>query len=358
MSEIKDMREKAKRDLYGDNYKDTYRNSFEQVKLGADARRRILRIAAESEKKRSFHGRRRFSMAMAVCMAVVLITGTALAVTAGGGLKSWFSDEWGYNNDGEMPAEQQQIVDSLAIPVGLSQTVGNLTVTVDSVAYSDGYYWLMVNAEGIEFDEDNGYSCRQSDLRIMSEDGKEIAKCGSSITQTARGGSALKMLFEGEISPESAEAIAADGNNMHFILSMSDFAEKKHGIGTSTKEYVLQEGTWSFQFKVPVNESGDMLATPDSDAVFTLGDGDETVCRVSDIQINMVGIKYLFEGESEAHGELPRLIFKDGSEVGITRGSGVQLEDGSWQMKYQWSMPVDLEQVKAVKFGKTEVEVE
>ena len=39
-------------------------------------------------------------------------------------------------------------------------------------------------------------------------------------------------------------------------------------------------------------------------------------------------------------------------------GSGVQLEDGSWQMKYQWSMPVDTAQVKAVKFGKTEVEVE
>ena len=357
MSQIKKMREKAGSDFSGDIYREAYRDAFQQVKLGTEAREKVLSTASESQKKRSFHGRRRFSMAMAVCMAVVLITGTALAVTAGGGLKSWFSDEWGYNNDGEMPAEQQQIVDSLAIPVGLSQTVGHLTVTVDSVAYSDGYYWLMVNADGMEFDEDNGYSCRQSDLRILSEDGKEIAKCGSSITQTARGGSALKMLFEGEISPESAEAIAADGNNMHFILSVSDFVEKKQGVGANTKASVLQEGTWSFQFEVPVNESGDMLATPDSDAVFTLGDGEETVCRVSDIQINMVGIKYLFEGESEAHGELPRLIFKDGSEVGITGGSGVQLEDGLWQMKYQWSMPVDTVQVKAVKFGKTEVEV-
>ena len=81
------------------------------------------------------------------------------------------------------------------------------------------------------------------------------------------------------------------------------------------------------------------------------------MCRVSDIQINMVGIKYLFEGENEAHSELPRLIYKDGSEIGVTGGSGVQLEDGLWQMKYQWSMPVDTAQVKAVKFGKTEVEV-
>ena len=52
------------------------------------------------------------------------------------------------------------------------------------------------------------------------------------------------------------------------------------------------------------------------------------------------------------------LIFKDGSEIGVTGGSGVQLEEGSWQMKYQWSMPVDLNQVEAVKFGKTEVDVE
>ena len=82
------------------------------------------------------------------------------------------------------------------------------------------------------------------------------------------------------------------------------------------------------------------------------------MCRVSDIQINMVGIKYMFEGENEAHSELPRLIFKDGSEIGVTGGSGVQLEEGSWQMKYQWSMPVDLNQVEALKFGKTEVDVE
>ena len=47
------------------------------------------------------------------------------------------------------------------------------------------------------------------------------------------------------------------------------------------------------------------------------------MCRVSDIQINMVGIKYLFEGESEAHSELPRLIFKDGSEIGVTGGKGL-----------------------------------
>ena len=297
-------------------------------------------------------------MAMAVCMAVVLITGTALAVTSGGGLKSWFSDEWGYNNDGEMPAEQQQIVESLSAPVGISQTVGNLTVTVDSVAYSDGYYWLMVYAEGMKFDQDNGYGCRKSDLIIVSEDGRELGQCGRSITQTARGGSALKMLFEGEISPESAEAIAADGGNMHFMLSVSDFVEKKHSIITSTKESVLQEGTWSFEFEVPAAESGEIMKAPDSDAVFAIGNGEETMCRVSKIQINMVGIKYLFEGESEAHGELPRLIFKDGSEVGITGGSGVQLEDGSWQMKYQWSMPVDTAQVKAVKFGKTVVDAE
>ena len=297
-------------------------------------------------------------MAMAVCMAVVLITGTALAVTSGGGLKSWFSDEWGYNNDGEMPAEQQQIVESLSAPVGISQTVGNLTVTVDSVAYSDGYYWLMVYAEGMKFDQDNGYGCRKSDLIIVSEDGRELGQCGRSITQTARGGSALKMLFEGEISPESAEAIAADGGNMHFMLSVSDFVEKKHSIITSTKESVLQEGTWSFEFEVPAAESGEIMTAPDSDAVFAIGNGEETMCRVSKIQINMVGIKYLFEGESEAHGELPRRIFKDGSEVGITGGSGVQLEDGSWQMKYQWSMPVDTAQVKAVKFGKTVVDAE
>ena len=90
MNEIKNMREKSEESLY----RNAYIDAFNQVKLGRNAREKVLSIAAEDERKRSFHGRRRFSMAMAVCMAVVLVTGTALAVTAGGGLKSWFSDEW------------------------------------------------------------------------------------------------------------------------------------------------------------------------------------------------------------------------------------------------------------------------
>ena len=31
----------------------------------------------------------------------------------------------------------------------------------------------------------------------------------------------------------------------------------------------------------------------------------------------------MFEGENEAHSELPRLIFKDGSEIGVTGGKGM-----------------------------------
>lgn len=50
MNEIKNMREKAEESLY----RNAYRDAFDQVKLGIDAREKVLGIAAEGEEKGAY----------------------------------------------------------------------------------------------------------------------------------------------------------------------------------------------------------------------------------------------------------------------------------------------------------------
>ena len=47
---------------------------------------------------------------------------------------------------------------------------------------------------------------------------------------------------------------------------------------------------------------------------------------------------------------------KNGGQVSITGGSGEEQEDGSWLMRYQWSMPLDVDQIAAIRLGSTAVD--
>lgn len=149
--------------------KEMYRETFTRVHTPEGVRSRILNTdvdaaAAESHgagtersRGRRTGGRRRFSMVMAACLLVVLVSGTALAVSSGDGLKNWFEASWKSWNNQELGEEQTAMIDSLTTPLGVSQTVGDVTVTADSIAYSDGYFWIMLYAEGVKMDPDEAY---------------------------------------------------------------------------------------------------------------------------------------------------------------------------------------------------------
>lgn len=302
------------------------------------------------------------SMGLAACLLVVLVSGTALAFSVGDGLKTWFEMSWKAWNGQEMPEEQTAVIDSLTTPLGVSQTVGDVTVTADSIAYSDGYYWILVYAEGPAFDKHHAYGFAESRLEVESETMESLSWSWGSEDHTEKSGdhSRTCILIDGEINPDLLEQV--EGQDATFTLTMSDFMENPTD---ADGKRLLQKGTWTMEFTVPLTEDENELTVEDFDTLLTAPGGGSVPVRVQDIRVNTVGISYTLRSphfedgdEENIHGEAPRAIMKNGGELGITGGSGKRLEDGSWQIRYNWSMPLDVREIAAVRLGSVTAEME
>lgn len=365
--------------------REIYKETMDRVRTPQQVRKRILDIDPDSswqekgslqeagirkEKdgrqkvcgQRTAGRRRRMSMGLAACLLVVLVSGTALAISAGDGLKTWFEMSWKAWNGQEMPDEQIAVIDSLTTPLGVSQTVGDVTVTADSIAYSDGYYWILVHAEGLEFDTHHAYGFAESRLEVESETMDSLGWNWGSEDHTEKSGdySRTCILIDGEINPDLLEQ--AEGQDVTFTLTMSDFMENPTD---ADGKKLLQEGTWTLEFTVPLTEDEKALVIEDFDTLLTAPGGGSVPVRVQDIRVNTVGISYTLcsphfeDGDEEnIHGVSPRAIMKNGGELGIIGGSGKRLEDGSWQIRYNWSMPLDVREIAAVRLGSVTAEME
>lgn len=339
------------------NDNNLYRQTFGQVTISEEVKSSIMNIPAGQEKQ-AFRGHRRFSMAMVCCLVLVLITGTAVAVSSGGNLKDWFADEWKLLNGEEMSAEQMNVIDSLTTPLDISKTAGDVTVTLDSVTYSDGYYWMLVKAEGIEFNDRHANKFDEMKLTVYGEDGREIGWNWGTGTHIDENG-ILIMLIDGEIDPDVVDDV--EGQKGRFVLELAGLQEEKT---KSDKVRVLQEGQWHFEFELPLEATGKVLTAEPADVQFLVNDDEDNLqtatCQISNLQVSAVDIKYTVRGiaSEEVHRDMPRLVLENGYEVGIGGGLGEIQEDGSWKMQYQLQMPVDVDNVKSVKFGLGEIEVE
>ena len=359
--------------------KEMYRETFVRVHTPEGVRSRILNTDADAAAAESYvgsragsctgsrdtsrragsrrtGGRRRFSMVMAACLLVVLVSGTALAVSSGDGLKNWFETNWKSWNGQELGEEQTAVIDSLTTPLGVSQTVGDVTVTADSIAYSDGYFWIMLYAEGVKMDSDEAYGFAKSKVEVQSETLEDLSWGWGSITDASGDENRARILIDGQINPDLLQQVS--GQEAQFTLKMSDFMEHPTD---ADKQKLLQDGDWTLEFTVPLTETGKTLTPDDFDSEFTVPNGQtKATVHIEDMEINSVGIRYIVSSDLEAenvHGEMPTAILKNGGEVSITGGSGEEQEDGSWLMRYQWSMPLDVDQIAAIRLGSATVEM-
>lgn len=342
-----------------------YKESFEKVTLSEEKRQEILRIpkADAADAKGSGRGvsaRKRFSTVMISALILVLVTGTAVAVSSGGSLKDWFEREWRSSNGKEMSTEQLGVIDSLTTPLGISQTVGEVTATLDSVTYSDGIFWALVNVKGVQFDAKQSNSFKNFTLKAYGKSGTQLEDSWSMTSQTTEDGEIMQVLICGDL--DSALLKKEKDRNVRFEFIFSDLTENPF---KADKSRILQAGEWKFDFELTQETTGETLTAKSCEIRTRDSSGQRVSCTVSELELNTVNIRYHIKpGENctdeSVHLELPRVLLKSGydvkiSEVGICGGSSTQAKDGCWEMEYQLSMPINLDDVKAVKIGETEI---
>lgn len=314
-------------------------------------------------------------LALIAAAVVVLLTGTVLAIHYTR-ITEFMEQHWNETGSTEMTAEQKDFVESRSAAIGESITDGGITVTVDSVTCTSNtvYYLYTVEVGGAYALENLSNVNLDETVCVVSE---EYGK----IRFTSGGGSTLEQsgnlftceaMYHFEEVPEGTSL--ADGT---FTMQLRFDSGELYYTG-DLEHPVSFDGTWDFE--IPLPESGTVAAITASDTVLDFGSG--VTLSLSNIIVTDSGctftaaanqtrylitayqdeeaLTFMREREPDKVFISFRALFADGTEI-LNDSSGASLDEATGQYHHHidWSVPVDPTQLTALRFsdGTTEIEI-
>ena len=295
---------------------------------------------------------------LAAILVVLVLAGTTLAAV-GGSLGDWFTRRWGEATGGSMTQQQVQVIDSLTQKVGESQTSGGVTVTVDSITVGGDVLWALVDAEGLSFDENKVYSFDGIIAEILPDPSEgavsDVGYSMRSIGVTEDGAARMLLEFAGVFS--TGNQLNDGGYSLE--LRLRDLILCRQG----GEDEVIAQGEWSFSIPLTVESLSPVIsiesALVEGEMLQQAADGAlEKVTRqieLWDISFTATGVSFYTEESCELLDVAA--IFADGTEVASNGGGGSRMGDGTWYSTHQWPVPIDVEQVTALRIGETEIPI-
>ena len=348
--------------------KNRYRDMFDEVRASDTLRQEVVHMREQNR-----GARRRLPMGglIAAALVVVLAAGTALAA-ASPTLRDWFARKWAEGTGGEISESQALLIDSLTETVGESQTVGDVTVTVDSLTVGGDALWALVDVEGVDVLAKERYSFDGIYVEILPDPNGGSVLGGASYSMGSIGlteDGAARMLLE-------FSGIFSTGNQINngdytLELRLRDLTLCRRA---GEPDKIIYEGEWSFS--IPLTESMVPTIAIDS-AVVELGgagaDMEEATASSGvtitlwDIRVTATGLSfYTAYSDDEAVERVQMaalsyleaaVILTDGTEVTTGSGGGSHTEDGGWYCTKQWPVPLNVEDIVSLRIGGTEIPV-
>jgi len=336
--------------------KNLYQETFDEIHA-SEALRREVRTMTKQKQKRS---RRKLpGAALAAVIVAIALMGTAVAaLTVPGSIQEWFAGQW----DGPMEEDQAALIDRLTQEIGVSDTDGSTTVTVDSVTVGESVLWLLLRAEGESFQPfrqeqaDLEYSVRGLKLSMVPEkEGEAIERYGYSLFFVGAGedGKLLMLLRILPIMPEGQ--FLTDGG-YQVKLHMEGVDHQENG---APKRHIL-EGVWDLDFTLEPTEKQQVLSAGTVTVPGERLEPQESVeAELHNVEVSATGLRYTMAEEENLAFETMVHIFpnwelelKDGTRLSHSGGTGHWSPENGGQkiQNYYWAMPIDLSQVKALWF--------
>ena len=342
-----------------------YRETFDQVRASERLRKEVLEMA---KKEQAVPPKRRIpKAALIAAVLVVALTGTALAaVGMPGTLRDWFTWTWQERTDSDISQEHLALIDSLTQEVGVSDTCGDVTVTVDSITVGGSQIWALLDVEGLEFDGNARYSFDRMRVDIVPDPsegqfGGAAYGLGSiGIMEDGR----CRMLLEFSATISTGNQL--DSGDYTLEIDLNDVIRCHIG---GVEDEILYEGDWSFSIlltpeslspaitidsvQVPSNQ---MVWDQTGDEKFGSSEGAEprpAVAMLTNLQITATGVSFYCDGLMDR--TRATAILADGTEVEDHGGGGSRTEDGGWYVSFDWPVPLDVRDIVALRFGSTEI---
>lgn len=314
----------------------------------ADALMEAQAAGAGRETRRHF---RWTKGAAAAALAAVLLVGTATAaVGLPRSLVDWFARQWEEDTGTVMDENHVLFIDKLTQVVGVSDTNGGVTVTLDSLTRGNSGVWLLLNVSGVE----EGSRFRGMDLTFEPNPDSVETPGGYGLSEEfsgRTGDGVFRILLYYDITLIGEDSLL---KGYEGTLRLEDLYQDQERI---------QEGEWELRFSLEPAE-GDFLSlgslqVPARD--MDTREAGETELR--NVQVSATDIRYTQIGAEQAMEPVGvSLVLRDGTEVtagsGGARWTAEPADGGEWASVYSWRQPVDLTQAAALRWGDVEIPLE
>ena len=256
-----------------------------------------------------------------------------------------------------MDQGQSAVIDHLSQEIGVSQTVGDVTVTVDSAAVGDDNFYLLLKVEGIQTSGDHSYDFLQWTVEATPDPLADDFAVGwnSEYLGTSQNGAALllftyRYLSEGNFTP--------DTRPLQIHLGVQNLAQDAR----TDQEILLAEGEWNFTFTIDRSQDMETIVLPDTEVMAKdVNRQEQAAVTLTQIELTSTGLRFQYPHNNRnifLSGQKVAAVLKDGSAVGTNGGMGSLSQDGAdLCCVYQWTVPVDLEQVAAIQIGDIQINV-
>lgn len=301
-----------------------------------DVREDFIEEAAPTRRRPA---RKLLTVAAAAVVALLLM---GAAVLYGESIQSWMAQRWAWENGGSMSGDQTALVDSMSQKLGLSQTVGKITVDVDSALFGDRGFKILLRIRGREFHMGEGIAF--TDWSMELDPDPTIGMGHSRGWEFAGIDNDGTLLLFFECSWDAAKRPDAP---FTVRLSMTDLV--RTGAGGVVEE-VLQGGTWDFEFRMDVTGVPEFIALPDCTVRVKDPETGEVVdVELKNLTLYSTGLSYeKADPDGPDMGLDVTVVLKSGDSIRATLGIG----DTCW-----WDVPVEPSEVKELRIGQTTISV-
>ncbi|MBQ3112410.1 MAG: hypothetical protein IJC70_06000, partial [Firmicutes bacterium] len=243
--------------------------------------------------------------------------------------------------------------------LNLSDSVGDVTITVDSATVGEDCFYLLLRAEGIPFDARHSYGFRGMQLDISPDPlGHSGGSAGHGIRflGTDSSGAGIMLI---DYSYISRSGYTADTRPLQIVLTLTDLSCQGKGDSST----LLQAGSWQYSFSVERNVL-QPLALPATTVLMadtTTPNGQPQVeILLFDIELTGTGLRYKYTDPQGRYFLLSDIcaVLEDGTEIGSGDGSGTRMPDGqTYFCTDLWRIPLDTAQITAIRIGDTLIPV-
>lgn len=304
---------------------------------------------------RPHFGRRLPAAMIAAILALFLMGAGVAAILYGDSIQNWFSHYWEVVTGQPMGQNQTVIIDRLSQEIGVSQTVGDLTVTVDSATMGDDCFYLLLHVKGLELSEKQTYSFEKYMMEIVPDPLENTAGVGSNSFQyfgIDGDGTALFLVKHDYLLENS---LTENDIPLSVTLCLTNFVQ----TANTETEKLLVEGEWCLEFTLDNNQMPAAISLPNTEVQLrNLSSEDDVTVTVTNIELTCTGIHFQYDYQN---GELQPIdnisaILKNGVSISYNSGGGYPLSDGTTlNCSYQWQIPIDLDEVSLIQIGSAQI---